>query len=112
MSHSFSTESTLSVNGKEYRYYSLPKLGEQYDISRLPFSLKILLENLLRHEDGENITKDDIEALANWDAKATPQQEIAFTPARANMACTGCCLSNWWYCLNSTLPTHRLAPDI
>jgi aconitase A len=48
----------------------------------LPFSLKILLENLLRHEDGVNVTRDDIEALLNWDAKAAPDTEIAFMPAR------------------------------
>ena len=54
-------------------------------MARLPFSLKILLENLLRFEDGVNVTRDDIEALLNWDAKATPSYEIAFTPARVLM---------------------------
>jgi len=73
---------TLSAGGKTVHYYSLPKLGEQHDISRLPYSLKVLLENLLRHEDGENITTDDIAAIANWDPNAEPSQEIAFTPAR------------------------------
>jgi len=73
---------TLSANGETIHFYSLPRLGERHDISRLPFSLKILLENLLRHEDGENITADDIAAIANWDPKAEPSQEIAFTPAR------------------------------
>ncbi|MEX0916360.1 MAG: aconitase family protein, partial [Wenzhouxiangellaceae bacterium] len=72
----------LDVNGKTYNFYSLEKLGQQYDISRLPYSLKILAENLLRHEDGENITADDIAAIANWDPNAEPSQEIAFTPAR------------------------------
>jgi len=73
---------TLTANGKSFHYYSVAKLGERHDISRLPFSLKILLENLLRHEDGENITAEDIAALANWDPAAEPSQEIAFTPAR------------------------------
>ncbi|MEX2366843.1 MAG: aconitate hydratase AcnA [Pseudohongiellaceae bacterium] len=73
---------SLIANGKTYHYYSLGKLGAAYDITRLPYSLKILLENLLRHEDGETITESDIAAIANWDAQAEPEQEIAFTPAR------------------------------
>ncbi|HKL50318.1 MAG TPA: aconitate hydratase AcnA [Wenzhouxiangellaceae bacterium] len=73
---------TLEANGKTYNFYSLAKLGQKHDISRLPYSLKILAENLLRHEDGENITEDDIAAIANWDPNAEPSQEIAFTPAR------------------------------
>ena len=82
MQDSFSVRRSLSVNEKNYSYYSLTALGESIDISRLPFSLKILLENLLRHEDGKDITRSDIEALANWDARAKPETEIAFTPAR------------------------------
>ncbi|MFC1688517.1 aconitate hydratase AcnA [Pseudomonadota bacterium] len=82
MGDSFSTASSLSVNGQDYRYYSLEKLSQQHDISRLPFSLKILLENLLRHEDGVDVTRSDIEALCNWDPKADPSTEIAFTPSR------------------------------
>jgi aconitate hydratase len=82
MGDSFSTASSLSVNGQDYRYYSLEKLSQQHDISRLPFSLKILLENLLRHEDGVDVTRSDIEALCNWDPKAEPSTEIAFTPSR------------------------------
>ena len=73
---------TFTANGKTFHFYSLKKLGEKHDISRLPFSLKILLENALRHEDGENITADEVAAIANWDAQATPSQEISFTPAR------------------------------
>ncbi|MGK7297191.1 MAG: aconitate hydratase AcnA [Candidatus Wenzhouxiangella sp. M2_3B_020] len=73
---------TLSANGKTYHFYSLARLGEQHDISKLPYSLKILLENLLRHEDGENITADDVAVIANWDPDAEPSDEIAFTPAR------------------------------
>jgi aconitate hydratase len=82
MGDTFSTASRLEVNGQAYRYYSLAKLAEQYDIARLPFSLKILLENLLRHEDGVDVTRSDIEALCNWDPKAEPDTEIAFTPSR------------------------------
>ncbi|MDX2427412.1 MAG: aconitate hydratase AcnA [Xanthomonadales bacterium] len=82
MQDSFSVRSTLSVNDKNYNYFSLPLLSEKIDISRLPFSLKILLENLLRHEDGIDITHSDIEALANWDPQAKPVTEIAFTPSR------------------------------
>ena len=82
MGDSFSTASNLNVNGREYRYYSLEKLGQEHDISRLPFSLKILLENLLRHEDGIDVTRSDIEALCNWDPKGDPSTEIAFTPSR------------------------------
>lgn len=73
---------TFTANGKTFHFYSLKKLGEKHDISRLPFSLKILLENALRHEDGVNITADEVAAIANWDAQATPSQEISFTPAR------------------------------
>ena len=82
MGDSFSTASNLNVNGQDYRYYSLAKLGQNFDISRLPFSLKILLENLLRNEDGVDVTASDIEALCNWDAAADPDTEIAFTPSR------------------------------
>jgi aconitate hydratase len=83
MADSFATRAQLSVNGKSYTYFSLPKLGEQFDISKLPYSMKILLENLLRHEDGGiTVGKDHIEAVAKWDAKAEPETEIAFMPAR------------------------------
>jgi aconitate hydratase len=82
MGDSFSTGSVLTVNGQDYRYFSLEKLGQQFDISHLPFSLKILLENLLRHEDGLDVTRADIEALCRWDPQAAPCTEIAFTPSR------------------------------
>ncbi|HET6563846.1 MAG TPA: aconitate hydratase AcnA [Xanthomonadales bacterium] len=82
MGDSFSTASTLNVNGKDYRYFSLPKLAETLPVKRLPFSLKILLENLLRNENGVDVTKGDIEALCKWNSKAEPDTEIAFTPAR------------------------------
>ncbi len=82
MKNSFGTHATLDVNGRSYGYFSLPGLAETYPLDRLPFSLKILLENLLRHEDGVDITRDDIQALCQWDAKAEPSTEIAFTPSR------------------------------
>ena len=85
MSDSFGARSTLDVNGKKYEIFRFDGLKKQYDIDRLPYSLKILLENLLRTEDGENITKAHIEALVNWDPKAEPDTEIAFTPARVVM---------------------------
>src|ERR1700755_529088 len=82
MTDSFATQTTLEVDGKRYNYSSLTKLGQKYDIKRLPYSMKILLENLLRHEDGLNVTAKEIEAVANWDAKKEPDTEIAFMPAR------------------------------
>lgn len=81
--NSFETRSILSVGGKEYGYFSLLKLEERgFDLQKLPYSIRILLENLLRTEDGANVTAQDIEAVANWDPTAAPSQEISFTPAR------------------------------
>ncbi|MFZ9311528.1 MAG: aconitase family protein, partial [Arenimonas sp.] len=82
MSDSFATRDHLTVNGQTYTIFSLEKLGQRYDISRLPYSMKILLENLLRCEDGVSVTKASIEAVAQWDAKQEPDTEIAFMPAR------------------------------
>ena len=82
MSDSFATRDQLSVNGKSYTIYSLAKLGQQYNLARLPYSIKILVENLLRCEDGVSVTKESIEAIAQWDAKKEPDTEIAFMPAR------------------------------
>ncbi len=83
---SFGAKSTLDVDGKSYDYYRLDAVqGEGLDVASLPFSLKVLLENLLRTEDGENITADDVKAIAGWDADADPSQEIQFTPARVIM---------------------------
>jgi len=82
MTDTLKTATQLACNNKSYKYYSLKKIAEKHDISRLPFSLKILLENLLRNEDGVDVTVCDIEALCNWDAKAKPATEIAFTPSR------------------------------
>ena len=82
MKNSFNTKTSLDVAGKAYEIFSLKLLEEQHDISRLPFSLKILLENLLRLEDGADIGREDIEALAQWDPETAERREIAFTPAR------------------------------
>lgn len=79
--NSFETLTTLTVDGKTYCYHSLKKLAARQK-HVLPFSLKILLENLLRHEDGIAVRKKDIEALLNWDPKAEPNAEIQFMPAR------------------------------
>ncbi len=82
MSNSFDTLDTLSLDGRSYRIHSLQRLGERHDLKRLPFSLKILLENLLRCEDGVSVTPAHIEALLGWNPKAEPDTEIAFMPAR------------------------------
>ena len=82
MSDSFATRSTLEVDGRRYRYASLAKLGQRFDIARLPYSMKILLENLLRNEDGVGVLPSHIEAVAQWDPHREPDTEIAFMPAR------------------------------
>jgi aconitate hydratase len=84
MSDSFSTRTTLKSGGTSYEIRSLPALGAD-KVARLPYSLKILLENLLRFEDGVNVTRADIDALLNWDPAAKPSYEISFTPARVIM---------------------------
>jgi aconitate hydratase len=83
--NSFDAKATLSVGDRDYEIYRLDALQAEHDVARLPFSLKILLENLLRNEDAETIRADDIVALARWDASAQPSKEIAFTPARVVM---------------------------
>lgn len=84
MSDIFNVKDTLSVDGKEHAYYSLPKLAETYNnIETLPYCMKVVLENLLRNEDdGQSVGKNHIEAVANWDAGAEASKEIAFMPAR------------------------------
>ncbi|WP_447585736.1 aconitate hydratase AcnA [Pseudoxanthomonas mexicana] len=86
MSDSFATRRTLDVNGTSYAYYSLPALAERLDpqggFARLPYSLKILLENLLRCEDGVTVLPEHIQAVAQWEATREPDTEIAFMPAR------------------------------
>ena len=85
-SNSFASKATLSSGNRSYTVYRLPALSARgFNLSRLPFSLKILLENLLRREDGVTVTAGDIEFLANWDAKAEPSREIAYMPARVLM---------------------------
>src|SRR4029077_11555595 len=81
---SFGTRSTLTAGDRRLQYFSLSALQAHgfAQAARLPFSLKILLENLLRHEDGRFVKKGDIEALANWDVKSTASREISFAPAR------------------------------
>ncbi|CAA9508057.1 MAG: Aconitate hydratase [uncultured Solirubrobacteraceae bacterium] len=83
--NSFDARADLEVGGRTYEIFRLDALQSSYDVARLPFSLKILLENLLRNEDGVGVRREDIEALARWDAKADPADEIAFTPARVVM---------------------------
>ncbi len=86
MMNSFASRATLTSGNRTYAIYSLPALAARgFNLSRLPFSLKILLENLLRREDGVNVTASDIEFLANWNAKAEPSREIAYMPARVLM---------------------------
>jgi len=83
MSDSFNTRKQFTAGDRSFDFFSLKALEEQHpSVATLPYAQKILLENLLRHEDGSNVSKSDIEALANWDAKAEPDTEIAFTPAR------------------------------
>ena len=84
---SFKCCKTLKVGSKTYAYYSLPVAEKNglKGISRLPFSLKVLLENLLRNEDGRTVTKDDIQAFADWLKNKTSDREIAFRPARVLM---------------------------
>ena len=84
MKDSFRTRTTLDAGGQTYEIQSLGAI-QGHDVGRLPFSLKILLENLLRFEDGVSVTRADIEALLRWDPHAAPSHEIAFTPARVIM---------------------------
>jgi len=81
--NSFNSRSTLKVGNKEYEIYRLDALDQQgISTKHLPFSLRILLENLLRTEDGRNVSKDEVRALASWNKSSKPDKEIAFTPSR------------------------------
>jgi len=81
--NSFNSRSTLKVGKKEYEIYRLDALDKQgISTKHLPFSLRILLENQLRTEDGRNVTKEEIHVLAHWSSKSKPEKEIAFTPSR------------------------------
>jgi aconitate hydratase len=82
MTNSFDARAEIKVGDQTYRYFSLQALAGRFDLSRLPFAYKILLENLLRHEDGVNTTAADIEALATADLRNLPKKDINFTPAR------------------------------
>ncbi len=84
--NSFGSKSTLKVGNKSYEIFRLSALeAKGHSLHRLPYSLRVLLENLLRQEDGKSVTADDIEFLAKWQAKAEPAREIAFMPARVLM---------------------------
>src|SRR6476659_8614290 len=83
---SLKTRSTLEAGGKQYAYYSLPKAAEVLgDVSRLPFSMKVLLENLLRFEDGQTVTRDDLQAMVDWQKERKIAREIQYRPARVLM---------------------------
>src|SRR3954467_11443658 len=80
--NSYDARATLEVGDRKLDIFRLDALQSKYDVARLPFSLKVLLENLLRTEGNGSVSAEDIEAPARWDAKAEPSEEIAFTPAR------------------------------
>jgi aconitate hydratase len=83
MANSFNALGELKVGDHKFRLFRLDAVSKAgFDVARLPYSLKILLENLLRNEDGTSVTADDIQGLASWDAKAIPSREIAFRPSR------------------------------
>ena len=84
-SDSFSARSTLEVGGREFEIFRLDALQEKFDVARLPYSIKVLLENVLRLEDGVSVSAADVEAIASWDAAAEPSVEIPFQPARVLM---------------------------
>ncbi len=80
MTDSYGARSTLEVAGREYEIHRLDALQSKYDVARLPYSLKVLLENCLRLEDGVGVTASDVETIATWNAKAEPTEEIPFQP--------------------------------
>ncbi len=82
---SFGARATLEVSGRSYEIFRLDALQERFDVARLPYSIKVLLENVLRLEDGVSVSKSDVEAIASWDAAAEPAVEIPFQPARVLM---------------------------
>jgi aconitate hydratase len=84
-SDSFGARSTLEVSGRQYEIFRLEALQERFDVARLPYSIKVLLENVLRLEDGVSVSAADVEAIAGWDAAAEPSVEIPFQPARVLM---------------------------
>lgn len=82
MSSAFNTKNTIEIEGKEYSFHDLGRLKEQSKIRKLPYSIKVLLENLLRNHDDLHVSEQDIDAVINWQADAEPSAQIAFTPAR------------------------------
>jgi aconitate hydratase len=84
-SDSFGSRGVLEVSGREYEIFRIAALQEKYDVARLPYSIKVLLENALRLEDGRSVTRENVEAIATWDAAAEPSVEIPFQPARVLM---------------------------
>jgi aconitate hydratase len=82
---SFGARATLEVGGRSYEIFRLDALQERFDVARLPYSIKVLLENVLRLEDGVSVSGADVEAIASWDAAAEPSVEIPFQPARVLM---------------------------
>jgi len=82
---SFGARSTLDVGGQSHEIFRLGALQSKFDVARLPYSLKVLLENLLRHEDGEAVTTETIESVATWVAADEPSKEIAYSPSRVLM---------------------------
>jgi aconitate hydratase A / 2-methylisocitrate dehydratase len=84
-SDSFGARSSLQVGGREFEIFRLDALQERFDVARLPYSIKVLLENVLRLEDGTSVSAADVEEIASWDAAAEPSAEIPFQPARVLM---------------------------
>jgi aconitate hydratase len=82
---SFGARSTLQIGGREFEIFRLDALQDRFDVARLPYSIKVLLENVLRLEDGTSVSAEDVEAIASWDAAAEPSIEIPFQPARVLM---------------------------
>jgi aconitate hydratase len=82
---SFGARADLEVGGRSYEIHRLDALTDRFDVGRLPYSIKVLLENVLRLEDGQTVTAADVEAIASWDADAEPSAEIPFQPARVLM---------------------------
>src|ERR1700689_4673078 len=83
--NSFGAKDKLEVGEREYEIFRLDALQQRFDVARLQFSLKVLLENLLRTEGNGSVTAADIEAPASWEAKAEPSKDIGFSPARLLM---------------------------
>src|SRR5215207_8524109 len=84
-SDSFAARSTLEVGGRSYEIFRLDSLADRFDVARLPYSIKVLLENVLRLEDGVSASAADVEAIAGWDPAAEPSDEIPYQPARVLM---------------------------